>query len=584
MSDRLSDQRTLDRIRELQARRREIMALPSDEALARILSDPQPAALVHAFPESDFYILVHEIGPEDALPVLALASDRQWDHLVDLEGWARDRMEVTGATRWMNLLMEADPRRFVRWFLNERSGFGELYLFHTVEVRMREHDQDPSEFGEGFFTFDDVYYLRLLKLPPGPEESAMGEAEHHTFLMKLLERLAEHDHPRFQNLVTESSSVIPAESEEDEYRWRNVRLAEKGIAPFDEAIGIYQPVAPEALRRRAPEAPPAGASRPASTLPVPAYPLREMPEDTPFSRALARVESPAALPGLQMEFANLCNRIIVADHRTIRDREQLRPVVAKACGYLSLGLEQLKGRDETTVDPSKAAAFLLRHPLADLFRLGFGTALQLKWGAERWLAASWFAKAGLRLTFWGEQWMGVLGGVLLKKPLYYDNYRTGVLYREFASPDDLAQTEGVLREVQAVDRLLGILDPPAPAAGRPAGLTWKSLVLTRWARHRLGLATDALQPLAVKAFRPFFDSLFGSAAAGAAEPRRIPDSVKADFLAWLSEETGLKDHELSAMLGGVFEDLFRELETEYGRVAAKDMDPRFVQLFLLTSE
>ena len=177
--------------------------------------------------------------------------------------------------------------------------------------------------------------------------------------------------------------------------------------------------------------------------------------------------------------------------------------------------------------------------------------------------------------------MGVLGGLLLKKPLYYDNYQTGVLYREFASPEDLAQTEGILREVQAVDRLLGILNPPAPAASRPAGLTWKSLVLTRWARHRLGLATDALQPLAVKAFRPFFDSLFGSAAAGAAEPRRIPDSVKADFLAWLSEETGLKDHELSAMLGGVFEELFRELETEYGRVAAKDMDPRFVQLFLL---
>jgi len=180
--------------------------------------------------------------------------------------------------------------------------------------------------------------------------------------------------------------------------------------------------------------------------------------------------------------------------------------------------------------------------------------------------------------------MGVLGGVLLKKPLYYDNYRTGVLYREFASPEDLAQTEGVLREVQAVDHLLGILTPPIPAAGRPAGLTWKSLVLTRWARHRLGLTTDALQPLAVKAFRPFFDSLFGGAAAGAAGPRRIPDSVKADFLAWLSEETGLKDHELSVTLGGIFEDLFRELETEYGRVAAKDMDPRFVQLFLLTSE
>ncbi|HSV93120.1 MAG TPA: DUF6178 family protein, partial [Desulfobacterales bacterium] len=272
----------------------------------------------------------------------------------------------------------------------------------------------------------------------------------------------------------------------------------------------------------------------------------------------------------------------VADHRTIRDREQLRPVVAKACGYLSLGLEQLKGSDEGAIEPARAAAHLLRHPIADLFRLGFGTALKLKWEAERWLAGSWFGKAGLRLTFWGEQWMGVLGGVLLKKPLFYDNYRTGVLYREFAVPEDLAQTEGVLQEVQAVDRLLGLLGPQIPAAGRPAGLTWKSLLLTRWARHRLGLDAKQLQPLAVQAFRPFFDRLFGGAGT-AAGPRKIPDAVKADFLAWLSKGTGLEDHELSESYGGIFEALFRELETEYGRVDANDLDPRFVQMFQLTA-
>ncbi|HSV92489.1 MAG TPA: DUF6178 family protein, partial [Desulfobacterales bacterium] len=284
MEYHLPDRTPIDRIRALQAERAEIMTLPPEEALERILSHPHPDALVHSLPESDFYLLVHEIGPEDALPVLALASDRQWDHLVDLEGWARDRMEVTGVTRWMNLLMEAEPKRFMRWLLNERIGFCELYLFHTVEVRVREHDQDPSELGEGFFTFDDVYYLRPLKLPPGPEESTMGEAERNAFLTRLLERLAGHDHTFFQSLLLESSNVIPAESEEEEYRWRTVRLAEKGIVPFDEAVGIYQPATPETLARRAPHGRPTGADRPAAALPVPAYPLRELPGDTLFSR------------------------------------------------------------------------------------------------------------------------------------------------------------------------------------------------------------------------------------------------------------------------------------------------------------
>ena len=76
MEDHLPDRKSIDRIRGLQTQRAEIMALPPEEALERILSHPQPAALVHSFPESDFYLLVHEIGPEDALPVLIKACVR----------------------------------------------------------------------------------------------------------------------------------------------------------------------------------------------------------------------------------------------------------------------------------------------------------------------------------------------------------------------------------------------------------------------------------------------------------------------------------------------------------------------------
>ena len=39
-----------------------------------------------------------------------------------------------------------------------------------------------------------------------------------------------------------ASVVIPAEAEEEAFRQRNVRLAEKGLLPFEEAVGIYQPL------------------------------------------------------------------------------------------------------------------------------------------------------------------------------------------------------------------------------------------------------------------------------------------------------------------------------------------------------
>ncbi len=582
MTEHLPEKQIRERIEALRARRSEILSLPPEQAMDRILSDPQPAALVHSFPESDFYFLVHDIGPEDALPLLALASDKQWDHMVDLESWAKDRIEVNHLTRWMNLLMEADPKRFIRWFLNERLAFGEFYLFHTIEVRVREHDQDPSEFGDGFFTLDQVYYMRFLKMPPLAEGSAIGEEEHEAFLMKLLKRLAEHDHVLFQSLLLEATHVIPAETEEEEFRWRGVRLAEKGIVPFDEAVGIYQPVTRRQLETQGPKFTPDPGGGKTSLLPVPAYPLHEMKDDTHFSRALVRIEPGPILAHLQWEFANLCNRIIVADHKTVRSREQLREIVAKACGYISMGLERLEGPESPQPDPARAAAALTRYALIQLFRLGFGGALEAKWRAERWLSTCWFAKAGLKLSFWGEQWMGVLGGILLKKPQYYDNYQTGVLYREFKSVEDVVRIEGVLERVQAVDHLLAVLNPQLDPPAQYGYLTWKSLLLTQWARHGLGLEEAKLKPLALTDFAPFFSKLLpGAPPPESAETRRIPDSMKADFIAWLVRETGLKDFEISEKLGRIFEDLFGEVEAEYGRVAAKDLDARFVQLFLL---
>lgn len=575
-----------ERLRELARKRAEVLSLPAEEALERILAEPQAPALVHSIPEIDFYLLVQDIGPEDALPLLKLASDRQWDHLLDVEAWAGDRLEVHRATRWMDLLLEADPGRFVRWLLKERLAFGELYLFHNVEVRIREHDQDPSEFGEGFFTLDQVYYLRILELPRMAEGSDLDEDRRRRFLHRLLEKIAAEDHLVYQSVLLEAAHVIPAEAEEEEYRWRNVRLAEKGFVPFDEAIGVYQPLDPERLGRGRPKRVPRGeAEEGGGLLPVPAFPWRELPEASPFHRALARIEPGEQRLFLQWEFANLCNRLIVADRRTVRSRDELREVVAKACGYLGIALETLApGAEAAGPDPARSAALLLRHPLVDLFRLGFGEALRLKWRTEAWLSESWFAREGLKLSFWGERWMGVLGGILLKKPLFYDNYRTGLLYREFRSREDIAATETVLERIRRVDRLLARLSPRLGPAGGYRFLTWKNLLLTAWAADRLGRMGEVLAPIPCSAFRPFFADLFAPAAPAPTEaPRRIPETRRSDFVSFLAAAAGIDEGEVRGGYGEIFEELFAELEAEYGRVAPEHLDARFVLLFLLSN-
>jgi hypothetical protein len=64
----------------------------------------------------------------------------------------------------------------------------------------------------------------------------------------------------------------------------------------------------------------------------------------------------------------------------------------------------------------------------------------------------------------------------------------------------------------------------------------------------------------------------------------IDASVKESFLSWCAEAAGMTKEEISLRAGHVMESLFCEIESEYGRVSAADLDPRYGFLFLLTRE
>ena len=129
MNDEKPDKLVIERLEKLQKKRQEILALPPEKALDRILKDPQAVALVHSFSEQDFYFLIHDVGPKDSVPLLSLASNRQWEHLIDLETWQKDRIDTKAVSHWLSLLLEADPQRFIRWFLEEKLAFVEFFLF-----------------------------------------------------------------------------------------------------------------------------------------------------------------------------------------------------------------------------------------------------------------------------------------------------------------------------------------------------------------------------------------------------------------------------------------------------------------------
>jgi hypothetical protein len=242
-------------------------------------------------------------------------------------------------------------------------------------------------------------------------------------------------------------------------------------------------------------------------------------------------------------------------------------------------MERLLGTGGTGAKKSgDTMAYLVKkYPLENLFRIGYGAVLSMRWEAEKWLDKSWFKNTGFPMTFWGEKWTGVLGGVLLKKPLYFDNYTTGVLYREFRTLDEVEQTREAVQQIMAFDRLLASVQPEVDPETKGM-LDYKNLVLTGWVRYYSGLP-EIVSRVEREDFQSFYRALWTEKEK---EPR-IRKEMKQSFLNWLTEKSGWNVAEISAQLGPVFDDLFAETETELGNVSEKNLDPRFINLFLIRS-
>ena len=97
-----------------------------------------------------------------------------------------------------------------------------------------------------------------------------------------------------------------------------------------------------------------------------------------------------------------------------------------------------------------------------------------------------------------------------------------------------------------------------------------------WARNYLGLTPDPV-PLSRDEFRKLFDDLW----IDNTKPRKVKISVKESFLSWISDRTGLNFNEINQRLGSVFEDLFGEIESEYGNVQSIYLDPKYIHHFLI---
>ena len=454
----------------------ELHRLPGGEIVDRNLGSESPQKLVGSLPSGDFYWLIKRVGPDDCLPVLGLASEGQWQYLLDLEIWKRDRLDLEEVTAWLGRLQEADPRRLVKWLLGEGQALAFYHIFNSIEVIVMEPEDEALDIPEGFLSFDGIFYIRAR------------DPKYREQVEELIGNMAKVDFDRYQALLQGLAGLVPGETEEGMYRMRGVRLAEHGFLPFDEALSAYAPMDPQEL-----------ADEPIPTLSeliegneirelVPVSPLHHTGMANLFTETVLGMTDPLLLDRIRMEFAGLCNQVLSADGIQVDDIDDLLRVSRKVGRHLNLGLERVCGRDRR-----KTEGFVQQHSLLSIHRVGIGLCLKVKWETERWKTGSWFYSRGLHPGFWGEAWGNMLAGLLEKIPVLYTGLHEGDEYKEFEWVSELGEALEAIRGIMVLDSLVEQLTKRFPMDEdglQSPDMTFHPLLFNLWACLVLDMTPD----------------------------------------------------------------------------------------------
>ncbi|MEE9612237.1 MAG: DUF6178 family protein [Desulfatiglandales bacterium] len=535
-----------------------LYSLSRKEILGCILKHENPRKVVQELPHQDFFWLVKKIGEDDCLPLLEFASIDQWQYLLDLEIWRKDRLYLERTSLWLNRLLQADPGKLVKWLYCEGRGLAYYYLFRSIKVEKKGEDE-VYDLQHEFFSHDGVFFIKIIN------------SKHRDTIEHLLRRMASEDMGQYQGFLLEFKDILPSEVEEEMYRLRNIRVAENGFLPFEEAISVYAPINLEALSNE---------SRPGLfdvvldeeiRAMVPVAPLFHAGAKNLLTECTSRMADPILLDRIRLEFAGLCNQILSADGLLVDEPEVLEVLIRtsrKAAGYLNLALEKMYGDDI-----SSAEQLFRGHPLFSIFRAGFGLVLKLKWEAESWLKSSWFYRKGLEAQFWGKHWGETLAGLLYKKPLLYVEAQDGEGYKDFERLSELDDCRMILHRLMALDRLLKQLADLYQMDERPTQseeLTFHTPLFNLWARRLLKLE-PCFSGISLRQAKDFFRQI----RAGIEKPPYLMPGFEKIFVENFLDHASDFEPELKSILKDTLAHIWEEFHQEHEWVSAKDLDQRY---------
>jgi hypothetical protein len=511
--------------------------------------------LVQRIPELEVFLTIKEVGEKDSLDLISLTTAEQFQYLLDLEFWKRDRLNPDKILDWVELLLESGEQRVIRFIHSSDPEFIGLLL--KKFLRVTTTDGEPIETSDRIpaFTLDQYYFIHFKK-----------KAARSVFVpfLQILYRIDEEGYRRLMEAL-----IVELESEMEEigYRLRNARMTDYGFPDLEEALEIYRFVNPDSLTQWRDSS--------VNWIPgevekiSPPFYLMFQEEGSFLSSVLSRIDDPQEQNRIKIEWAALSNKAMVVEPIDLFEIDQMKKVTQKVFHYLNLGLQYISGEKEV-----KALEALKSFPLQKIFQCGVGVTLLLKSKAESILKESWFSGDRENLHFLDLPHLEKFQGVLRKRPVLY---RDGIP-EDFKSLQDFRETRNSLEMVEAVTRFLeGKLHVyPKRLKELDQEVTLSTLFLTAWANQILK-GTFQFEPIESVQLKDLFSRIFEKNEQGKGVIKMELKNGLESALCSMEADENRRIHLLA------FKDFCLDLfEEEFGRIPPEEeIDPRFVKCLLI---
>ncbi len=459
--------------------------------LELLLDQPDPAAVVQALPPQDFAWLVRDVGENDAPELLALASPRQLQAVVDFSAWRGPGLHGDAVLTWLAVAEAAGLEVAERFVVAQEDGVLCLALLEHLRA-IPDHAEVEAELpddGEVFLSPDGAF--RLIADPADPLLPAAR---------RLVDLLFAHDLLRARAVTKGLYWELPAQLADDVEQSWTARMEELGLHSPVEARAIYAYRDPLAWQRSLER----NVAEGALPLPDTAAPAAAVGQ---FGLAVASARQPPL-------FAQAMARLTAAEAARVATAAQVLAYRAHAANAASIGhIEELPRWSRhalTTValalhhgcggDVGVAADLLRAWPLADLFAVGHSLVVIQVHRARR-LRTALGGEAGVALLAADDATF--LRNLLGRLPLVQD----GPTWRPVETPADLAALAQRLADLEALQQILA----PTGAGWRldalPKGASLQMLLATALAWRALG-QPPSQQPLDAAAVRALVGTAF----------------------------------------------------------------------------